>query len=91
MMRLPRKGMTITEVVFETVLTSEEIAQRVDDLAERMAPDLRDGTWTAVVILLGATPFASDLIRALGRRGAADRRRRGAGAWSAQPQPPAGV
>lgn len=69
MMRLPRKGTTITEVVFETVLTSEEIAQRVDDLAERMAPDLRDGTWTAVVILLGATPFASDLIRALGRRG----------------------
>lgn len=55
--------------MFETVLTSEEIAERVDALAGRLAPDLESGEWTAVVILLGATPFASDLIRALGRRG----------------------
>lgn len=67
--RLTRKGTTITEPAFETVLSSEEIAARVDALAERLAPELGSGDWTAVVILLGATPFASDLIRALARRG----------------------
>ncbi len=61
--------LSITDPQFDTVLSAEEIASRVDDLAERMAPDLSEGDWTAVVILLGATPFASDLIRAFARRG----------------------
>lgn len=42
---------------------------KVDALAERLAPRLSKGSWTAVVILLGATPFASDLMRAFSRRG----------------------
>ncbi len=38
-------------------------------MAEKVAPRLRQGDWTGVVILLGATPFAADLLRALARRG----------------------
>lgn len=41
---------------------------RVDALAERLAPKLQ-GDWTAVSILVGATPFTSDLMKALARRG----------------------
>lgn len=42
---------------------------RVDAVAEKIAPRLLKGQWTGVVILLGATPFAADLLRALARRG----------------------
>lgn len=38
-------------------------------MADRLAPKLAADSWTAVVILLGATPFAADLMRALSRRG----------------------
>ena len=38
-------------------------------LADKLAPRLAVGSWTAVVILLGATPFAADLMRAFSRRG----------------------
>jgi hypoxanthine phosphoribosyltransferase len=41
---------------------------RVDDLADRLVPRLT-GDWTAVSILIGATPFTSDLMKALARRG----------------------
>lgn len=54
---------------FDQLLSPAEIAARIDAMAERMAPGLRGRSWTAVVILLGATPFASDLLRALARRG----------------------
>jgi len=50
-----------------TVYTVEDIAKAVDDLADQLAPIL-DDTWVAVALLLGATPFAADLIRALARR-----------------------
>lgn len=40
---------------------------RVDALADRLAPRLSEGSWTAVVILLGAMPFAADVMRALAR------------------------
>lgn len=32
-------------------------------------PRLREGSWTGIVTLLGATPFAADLMRAVSRRG----------------------
>lgn len=41
----------------------------VDALAERLAPRIAQGQWTGVVVLLGATPFAADLLRAFSRRG----------------------
>ncbi len=53
----------------DTLLTASEIGARSDALADRLAPKLAAGPWTAVVILLGATPFAADLMRALSRRG----------------------
>lgn len=40
--------------------------KRVDALAERLAPQLT-GEWTAVTILIGATPFTTDLLKALAR------------------------
>ncbi|MEL7104252.1 MAG: phosphoribosyltransferase family protein [Pseudomonadota bacterium] len=39
---------------------------RIDDLAKRLAPRLT-GEWTAINILIGATPFTSDLMKALAR------------------------
>ncbi|MEL6725019.1 MAG: phosphoribosyltransferase family protein [Pseudomonadota bacterium] len=39
---------------------------RIDDLAGRLAPKLQ-GDWTAINILIGATPFTSDLMKALAR------------------------
>ncbi len=40
---------------------------RIDDLAGRLAPRLT-GEWSAINILIGATPFTSDLMKALARR-----------------------
>jgi hypoxanthine phosphoribosyltransferase len=42
---------------------------RVEALAEKLAPRLSKDSWTAVVVLLGAAPFAADLLRAFARRG----------------------
>jgi hypoxanthine phosphoribosyltransferase len=53
----------------DTLLTQEDVHARVDALAERLAPRIAQGQWTGVVVLLGATPFASDLLRAFSRRG----------------------
>ena len=65
----PRAGrQPITEPI-DTLLTAEEVQARVETLADRLAPRLSQGSWTAVVILLGATPFAADLMRAFSRRG----------------------
>ena len=38
-------------------------------MADRLVPRLSSGQWTGIVTLLGATPFAADLMRALMRRG----------------------
>lgn len=54
---------------FDVLLDTQEIDRRVNLLAEALAPKLVGQTWTAIVILLGATPFASDLMRALAARG----------------------
>ena len=55
----------------DVVLSEDELMARVDELAERLIPRL-SGEWTAVNILVGATPFTSDLMKALARR---DKRR----------------
>ena len=51
---------------FEIVLSETELMVRIDDLAKRLAPRL-SGDWTAINILIGATPFTSDLMKALAR------------------------
>ncbi len=51
------------------LLAPAEIAERIGKLADRLAPRLAQGAWTGVVVLLGATPFAADLMRALSTRG----------------------
>ena len=52
----------------EVLLSEEDLMARIDALAERLAPKLQ-GDWTVVSILIGATPFTSDLLKALARRG----------------------
>ncbi len=50
----------------ETVLSEPDLMARIDDLAARLAPHLT-GDWSAINILIGATPFTSDLMKALAR------------------------
>ncbi|MEM7458222.1 MAG: phosphoribosyltransferase family protein [Pseudomonadota bacterium] len=52
---------------FDTVLSEPDLMARIEDLAERLAPRLT-GEWSAINILIGATPFTSDLMKALARR-----------------------
>ncbi|MBI1253036.1 MAG: hypoxanthine phosphoribosyltransferase [Hyphomonas sp.] len=52
----------------DVILSEADLMARVDDLADRLVPRLT-GDWTAVSILIGATPFTSDLMKALARRG----------------------
>ena len=52
----------------EVLLSEDDLMSRIDALADRLAPKLQ-GDWTAVSILIGATPFTSDLMKALARRG----------------------
>jgi hypoxanthine phosphoribosyltransferase len=61
--------LAITEPRFDILLTPGEISGRIDALADRLAPRLTGRPWTAVAILLGAAPFAADLLRALTVRG----------------------
>ena len=51
------------------LLSADEVNARIEALVDQLAPKVSTGSWTAVVILLGATPFASDLMRAFSRRG----------------------
>ncbi|MCZ4296937.1 phosphoribosyltransferase [Henriciella marina] len=51
----------------DVVLNEDELMALVDKLAEALAPRLH-GDWTAINILIGATPFTSDLMKALARR-----------------------
>jgi hypoxanthine phosphoribosyltransferase len=50
------------------LLNAEEIAARVNRLAEGFAAHVDDG-WTVVALLQGAIPFAADLMRAIEKRG----------------------
>src|SRR5690606_7481222 len=71
--RRRRRRPTITDhsipANVDVLLTEGEVQARIDDLAARLAPRLSNGEWTGVVVLLGATPFASDLLRAFSRLG----------------------
>ena len=58
----------MTDLDIETVLSEQDLMARIDDLAARLAPRLT-GEWSAVNILIGATPFTSDLMKALARLG----------------------
>ena len=51
----------------EVLLAEDDLMARIDALADRLAPKLQ-GDWTAISILIGATPFTSDLMKALARR-----------------------
>lgn len=53
----------ITELLSEAALMA-----RIDELADRLAPALAGKEWTVVSILVGATPFTTDLMKALARR-----------------------
>ncbi|MEL7108541.1 MAG: phosphoribosyltransferase family protein [Pseudomonadota bacterium] len=53
---------------FDVVLSEPDLMARIDDLAKRLAPSLT-GEWSAINILVGATPFTSDLMKALARLG----------------------
>ncbi len=50
------------------LLSADEIAARVDKLADGFAAQVDDG-WTVVALLQGAIPFAADLMRAIEKRG----------------------
>jgi hypoxanthine phosphoribosyltransferase len=50
------------------LLSAEEIAKRVEALADGFAAQVDDG-WTVVALLQGAIPFAADLMRAIERHG----------------------
>lgn len=56
------------EAKFRVLLTAEEIAARINTLADAVAPRL-DGSWTIIALLQGAIPFAADLMRAIEVRG----------------------
>jgi hypoxanthine phosphoribosyltransferase len=64
-MNAPKPHVPLPKI--DVVLSEADLMARVDDLAERLAPRLA-GDWTAVSILIGATPFTTDLMKALARR-----------------------
>ena len=49
------------------LLDEATLMAKIDELADGLAPRLT-GEWTAVSILIGATPFTTDLMKALARR-----------------------
>ncbi|MEZ5946114.1 MAG: phosphoribosyltransferase family protein [Hyphomonas sp.] len=52
----------------EVLVPEAELMAKIEELADRLAPKLA-GDWTIVSILIGATPFTTDLMKALARRG----------------------
>ncbi len=50
-----------------TLVDEATLSREIDALADRLAPHLQ-GEWTVVSILIGATPFTSDLMKALAKR-----------------------
>lgn len=58
----------MTEPEFKIVLSESDLLARIDALADRLAPQMQ-GEWTIISILIGATPFTTDLMKALARRG----------------------
>ncbi|MEL7546699.1 MAG: phosphoribosyltransferase family protein [Pseudomonadota bacterium] len=58
----------MTDPDFKPILTETDLMDRIDGLADRLAPHMQ-GEWTIISILIGATPFTTDLMKALARRG----------------------
>ncbi len=58
----------MAETRLRVLLTADEIAARVEALADGVVAQVDDG-WTIVALLQGAIPFAADLMRAIERRG----------------------
>ena len=56
--------MSLPEI--DTVLSEADLMARVEALAARLAERMT-GEWSAINILIGATPFTSDLMKALAR------------------------
>lgn len=52
----------------DIVVGESELQSLIDGLAENLAGPMQTGSWTLVSILIGATPFTTDLMRALSRR-----------------------
>lgn len=50
------------------VLSEDELMAVIEALADQVAPVMAGSEWTAVSILIGATPFTTDLLKALARR-----------------------
>lgn len=50
----------------DMIMSEEQIQSKLNDLATKLKPRL-EGEWTAIAILLGAMPFAVDLMKALAR------------------------
>ena len=50
------------------VIGEEELMAVIDSLADDVAQRMQEGNWTAVSILIGATPFTTDFLKALARR-----------------------
>ena len=59
--------MSVGTPKLDIVLSEDDLMNRVDVLAEALMPRLV-GEWSAINILVGATPFTSDLMKALARR-----------------------
>ena len=57
----------MAETRFKVVLSEQEIAARVDKLAQDLSTQVTDD-WTVVALMQGAMPFAADLMRAFARR-----------------------
>jgi hypoxanthine phosphoribosyltransferase len=53
---------------FRVLYDEDAIAARVDALAETLSAEITED-WTLVALLQGAIPFATDMLRALARRG----------------------
>ena len=58
----------MAEAKLRVLLTAEDIAARVEALADAFAPRL-DESWTVIALLQGAIPFAADFMRAIEQRG----------------------
>jgi hypoxanthine phosphoribosyltransferase len=63
-LKVSRRASAPADTPLRVLLTAQEISQRVDALADRFAPLVKD-SWTVVALLQGAIPFAADLMRAL--------------------------
>jgi hypoxanthine phosphoribosyltransferase len=57
----------MADTPLRVLLTAEEIAARVEAMADALSEV--DDDWTVVALLQGAIPFAADLMRAIERRG----------------------